>query len=61
MVATYTVTVNNFMADGGDEYFVLKEGKNRTVGPVDIDAFVNYVKTLSNPFTYDIQNRISGK
>ncbi|MCQ6281259.1 bifunctional UDP-sugar hydrolase/5'-nucleotidase [Bacillus sp. EB600] len=61
MAATYTVTVNNFMADGGDEYFVLKEGKNRTVGPVDIDAFVNYVKTLSNPFTYDIQNRISGK
>jgi 5'-nucleotidase len=61
MAATYTVTVNNFMADGGDEYFVLKEGKNRTVGPVDIDAFVNYVKTLSNPITYDIQNRISGK
>lgn len=40
----YTVTVNNFMADGGDEYHVLKEGKNREVHVTDLDALVEYIK-----------------
>lgn len=59
MAANYTVTVNSFMAEGGDEYYVLKEGTNREVGPVDIDALVNFVKTLPNPFNYEIQNRVT--
>jgi 2',3'-cyclic-nucleotide 2'-phosphodiesterase/3'-nucleotidase/5'-nucleotidase len=40
----YTVTVNNYMADGGDGYSVLLNGKNRTVDIVDLDALINYIK-----------------
>jgi 5'-nucleotidase len=36
--ANYRVTVNNFMADGGDNYLVLREGHTRLGGDVDLDA-----------------------
>jgi 2',3'-cyclic-nucleotide 2'-phosphodiesterase (5'-nucleotidase family) len=36
--ANYRVTVNNFMADGGDNYFVLRDGHTRLGGDVDLDA-----------------------
>lgn len=36
--ATYKVTVNSFLADGGDGFAVLTEGTNRLVGGLDIDA-----------------------
>lgn len=42
--ATYTVTVNNFMATGGDGFTVLKDGKKPTVNITDLDALINYVK-----------------
>lgn len=50
---TYSVTVNNFMADGGDELHVLKEGKNRVVDVVDLEALVTYIKDQGevNPVT----------
>lgn len=38
----YRVTVNSFMADGGDNYSVLTEGTNRLGGEVDLDALVRY-------------------
>lgn len=41
---SYTITVNNYMADGGDGYFVLAGIKNRTIDVVDLEAFVNYIK-----------------
>lgn len=55
---TYTATVNNFMATGGDGYTVLKEGKNPTVDITDLDALVKYVKEKG---TVDpkIENRIT--
>ncbi len=56
--ADYTITVNNFMADGGDGFTVLKSGKNRVTGPVDLDAFVDYFKTLSKPFSAAIEGRV---
>jgi 5'-nucleotidase len=40
--ASYRVTVNNFLADGGSDFFVLKEAANRLVGPTDLDATVAY-------------------
>ncbi|MGA8845446.1 MAG: 5'-nucleotidase, partial [Nocardioides sp.] len=40
--AAYRVTVNNFMADGGDGYAVLREGTNRLGGDVDLDALEKY-------------------
>ena len=42
--ATYRVTVNNFLADGGDGYTVFRNGTNRFVGEIDLDAFSRYVE-----------------
>ncbi|HLE88768.1 MAG TPA: bifunctional metallophosphatase/5'-nucleotidase [Candidatus Limnocylindria bacterium] len=36
--ASYRITVNSFMADGGDGFTVLKQGTNRLGGAVDTDA-----------------------
>lgn len=44
MDKTYSVTVNNFMAGGGDGYTTLKNGKNAAIDVVDLDALVNYIK-----------------
>jgi 5'-nucleotidase len=40
---TYRVTVNNFMADGGDGYSTLVKGTNRLGGAQDIDALTAYM------------------
>jgi 5'-nucleotidase len=42
MDMTYRVTVNSFLADGGDGFSELKWGKNLQYGPSDIDAFSAY-------------------
>lgn len=34
----YRVTVNNFLADGGDKFFILTKGKQRLGGAQDVDA-----------------------
>ena len=39
---TYRVTVNNFMADGGDGYTTLVKGTNRVGGAQDIDSLTAY-------------------
>ena len=41
---SYTITVNNYMADGGDGYTVLAGITNRMIDVVDLEAFVNYIK-----------------
>jgi 5'-nucleotidase len=40
--ADYRVTVNGFLADGGDGFGVLKEGTARRIGVSDLDALVAY-------------------
>lgn len=54
----YTITVNNFMADGGDGFTILKSGKNRVTDKVDLDAFVDYFKSLPQPVSAKIEGRI---
>lgn len=56
--AEYTITVNNFMADGGDGFAVLKSGKNRVTNVVDLDGFVQYFKSLPQPVAAQIEDRI---
>ncbi|ETI69712.1 bifunctional 2',3'-cyclic nucleotide 2'-phosphodiesterase/3'-nucleotidase precursor protein [Neobacillus vireti LMG 21834] len=56
--AEYSITVNNFMADGGDGFTVLREGKNRVTAGVDLDEFVAYFKTLPKGFTAEIEGRV---
>ena len=42
---TYRITVNSFLADGGDRFFVLREGTNRVGSLVDTDALEQYFAT----------------
>ncbi len=45
--ASHRVTVNSFLADGGDAFAVLVQGTQRLGGAVDTDAFEAYL--LANP------------
>jgi 2',3'-cyclic-nucleotide 2'-phosphodiesterase / 3'-nucleotidase / 5'-nucleotidase len=54
----YSITVNNFMADGGDGYTVLKQGTERTVSSTDLDALVDYIKAQTGPISAQIEGRI---
>src|SRR5664280_734417 len=54
----YRVTVNNRMAEGSYNLFVLKEGINRTEGPLVRDALVNYLGAFS-PVASEPMNRIA--
>ena len=56
--ATYTVTVNSFLAEGGDKFSVFTQGKNQVAGPLDLEALVAYVKKLDQPFTAAIEGRL---
>ncbi|OGO37547.1 MAG: bifunctional metallophosphatase/5'-nucleotidase [Chloroflexi bacterium RBG_16_57_11] len=56
--ATYRVTVNSFLADGGDNFLVLREGTDRLGGEVDTDAFEKYFAAFS-PVAPGPQNRIT--
>ncbi len=39
---SFRVTMNNFLATGGDGFIVFNEGTNALGGAVDIDALVDY-------------------
>jgi len=54
----YRVTVNSFLADGGDNFLVLKQGTDRLGGAVDTDAFEAYFAAFS-PVAPGPKNRIS--
>jgi 5'-nucleotidase/UDP-sugar diphosphatase len=43
----YKVTVNNFMAGGGDGLATLKDAKKTDTGLIDLDAFVEFLKANS--------------
>jgi 5'-nucleotidase len=56
---TYRVTVNSFMASGGDNFLVLPSGTDRVIGPVDLDALVSYVESeLGGTVAPAIEGRI---
>jgi 5'-nucleotidase len=46
---TYRVTVNNFMATGGDGFTVLLNGQNPLGGAQDIDALTAYLQHYNAP------------
>lgn len=50
---TYRVTVNNFLATGGDGFTVLVGGTNALGGAQDIDALVSYFSDFSSGTPYD--------
>jgi len=54
----YRVTVNSFLADGGDNFSVLPDGTDRLGGEVDLDALVTYFG-LNSPVPPGPQDRIT--
>jgi 5'-nucleotidase len=56
--ASYRVTVNSFLADGGDSFPILTQGTNRLGGAVDTDALEAYFTAFS-PVAPGPQNRIT--
>jgi 5'-nucleotidase len=56
--ASYRVTVNSFLADGGDGFTILVQGTDRLGGEVDTDALEKYFQSYS-PVAPGPQNRIT--
>jgi 5'-nucleotidase len=56
--ATYRVTVNSFLAAGGDHFLALREGTERLGGAQDLDAFEAYFRTHA-PVAPGPQNRVT--
>ena len=56
---TYRVAMNNFIADGGDNFTVLRDqGENRITGGLDIDSLRQYL-IANDPVTATATDRIS--
>lgn len=58
-VATYRITTNSFLASGGDGFSVFAEGIDKTVGPMDLDAFETFLN--SRPAVQAPQPRVEKK
>ena len=59
---TWRVTVNNFLADGGDAFTTLKGGIDRLGGAQDIDALSAYLAAYKTPnLPYDPRDPSLGK
>jgi 5'-nucleotidase len=54
---TYRVTVNRFLADGGDGFTVFRDGTDGRTGILDLDALVNYF-SANGPISPGAQTRI---
>lgn len=55
----YRVTVNAFLAGGGDGFTVLKQGTDRLTGVVDLDALVDYLGA-HDPIAPPLLGRVAG-
>jgi len=58
LASNYRITVNNFLADGGDKFFVLARGTQRLGGPQDVDAWESWFNNSaadSNPSVSGVQ------
>ncbi|NAZ87976.1 bifunctional metallophosphatase/5'-nucleotidase [Kineococcus sp. T90] len=56
--ATYRITVNNFLAGGGDGFSALTAGTNQVTGAIDLDAFTAHLAAVS-PVTAPALDRIT--
>jgi 5'-nucleotidase len=59
----YRVTVNSFLADGGDGFTALRDATGKTDGPLDIEALVDYLgkkATEKAPLTARPLDRVLG-
>jgi 5'-nucleotidase len=59
--STYRVTMNNFLASGGDGFTVFNEGSAALGGAQDIDAWVSYFALFPGGINVPALNRIVAK
>lgn len=56
----YTVTVNDFLAEGGSGFDMFKQGRKLTrTGTVDLDALVQYLERRPKPLPVPVTNRVT--
>jgi 5'-nucleotidase len=55
---TFRIVANNFLAGGGDNFPIFNSATNKVIGGQDIDAFANYLPTVS-PYTPGPLTRIT--
>jgi 5'-nucleotidase len=60
LAASYRVTVNNYLAGGGDGFTVFAKGTNRVTGGSDLDALVAYLGA-HDPLTQPTVGRVKKK
>ena len=57
--AIYSVTTNDFLAAGGDNFSVFLKGQNQRGGPIDLKVLISYLEGFSRPFAASIEGRIT--
>jgi 5'-nucleotidase len=55
--ASFRVTVDDFLAGGGDGFLTFTKGTNKVSGPIDLDALGQYLAAHS-PLTPGPRDRI---
>jgi len=60
--ASYRITANNFLAEGGDRFTMFKEGRERQTGPTDLEAMLSYLAKHSpvRPGIGQVSKRLIG-
>jgi len=53
--AIYSVTTNDFLAAGGDNFSVFLKGGNQRGGPIDLKVLISYLEGFSRPFAAVIE------
>ena len=54
----YTVAVNSFLATGANGFTALSAASERVVGPSDMEALLQYLRTAPQPLTVRFEQRI---
>jgi len=57
--ASYRITVNSFLASGGDGFTVLTQGTARLGGAIDLDALEDFLVAAPGPVVPPLTERIT--
>lgn len=55
----YDIAANSFIAAGGDNFTVFKNSASQQGGPIDLDALIDHLETLPQPFNASVGGRIT--
>lgn len=55
----YNIVLSDYVANGGDNMFMLKSNESYNTGILMRDAMMDYIRTLNKPISSQLENRIS--